>query len=73
MSPPGHDAGIGLEVRAAVHTGEIELEGTGGGVHDVGYQKRGHHSVEATALRPRERRTQLPVDRDPRLITHNPG
>src|SRR4249919_2796414 len=50
-----------------------ELEGTGGGVHDVGYQERRHHSVEATALRTRERRTRLPVDRDPRLIPHHPG
>jgi hypothetical protein len=31
-----------------------ELEGTGGGVHDVSYQERRQHSVEATALRTRE-------------------
>ena len=38
----------------------------------VSYQERRQHSVEATALRRRERRTRLPVDRDPRLITHDP-
>jgi hypothetical protein len=47
-----------------------EFEGTGGGVHDVSYQERRHHSAEATALRTRERRTRLPVDRDPRLVAH---
>ena len=31
-------------------TAVAELEGTGGGVHDVGYQECRHHSVEATAL-----------------------
>jgi hypothetical protein len=36
-----------------------ELEGTGAGVHDVGYEER-RHSVEATALGTRERRTRLP-------------
>ena len=50
-----------------------QLEGTGGGVHDVGYQERRHQSVEATTLRTRERRTRLPVDRDPGLVTHDPG
>jgi hypothetical protein len=49
-----------------------ELEGTGGGVHDVSYQERRQHSIEATALRTRVRRNRLPVDRDPRLITHDP-
>ena len=36
-------------------------------------QERRHHSVEATTLRTRERRTRLPVDQDPRLIAHHPG
>ena len=49
-----------------------KLQGVGGGLHDVGYQERRHQSVETAALSTRERRTRLPVDRDPRLVAYDP-
>src|SRR4029453_3357971 len=50
-----------------------ELNGTCGGVHDVGDGERRTHAAKSAALRPRERRTRLPIDCDPRLVPHYPG